>query len=368
MLGHGALARSFEIQANRTVVDKLRVVANLPINHIGGVGDLCCTPLVQGGSILFQEQFDAGAMLGSVARHGVNAFMQVPTTLKLLIEHPDFDTADLSGLRHVSWGGGAMPAAVIARYRALGAHLSTTYGMTEITGSVSYTDPDATDEEFANTVGRPIPEIDCRLVDADGREVAAGEHGEVEVRHPGQLLEYFENPDGTAGSLTPDGYFRTGDVGYLRPDGNLCLVARTKEIFKSGGYNTYPREIELVLEEFPTVWLAAVVPVPHPIFDEVGVAYLETDGDDVDESVLVDWCRARLANYKVPKRIVRVDALPLLAVGKVDKMARGRWRLRRWGRGSRGVAGRGGAAVTPPLAQTRRCGKVRTENFLSRGG
>ncbi len=320
VLGHGGLARCFEIQANRTAIDKLRVVANLPINHIGCVGDLCCTPLVQGGSIVLQEQFDARAMLESVEEHGVNAFMQVPVTLKILIEHPEFDSFDLSGLRYVGWGGGPMPLSVIERYREMGVLLSTTYGMTEITGSITYSDQDATDEVLANTVGRPIDEIDYRLVDESGVEVAAGERGEVLVRHPGQLLEYFENPEGTADSLSDDGFFKTGDVAYLRPDGNMCLVARTKEIFKSGGYNTYPREIELVLEEFPQVRLAAVVPVAHPLYDEVGVAYVEMSDEEVAESVLVAWCKERLANYKVPKRIIRVEALPLLPVGKVDKM------------------------------------------------
>lgn len=321
VLGHGGLARCFEIQADRTVVDKLRVVANLPINHIGCVGDLCCTPLVQGGSIVLHEQFDPEAMLESVETYGVNAFMQVPTTLKILIEHPDFDAFDLSGLRYVAWGGGAMPLAVIEKYRGLGVHMGTTYGMTEITGSVTYSDHDASNEVLANTVGRPIDEIEFRLVDEAGNEVAAGERGEVLVRHPGQLLEYFENPEGTADSLTEDGFFKTGDVAYLRPDGNMCLVARTKEIFKSGGYNTYPREIELVLEEFPEVRLAAVVPVAHPVFDEVGIAYVEVSGEDIAESLLVEWCKERLANYKVPKRIITVDELPLLPVGKVDKMA-----------------------------------------------
>ncbi len=247
--------------------------------------------------------------------------MQVPTTLKFLVDHPDFDSFDLSGLRYVGWGGGPMPLGVIEKYRELDVQVGTTYGMTEITGSISYTDHDASDEVLANTVGRPIDEMEFRLVDGAGVEVAAGDRGEVWVRHhPGQLLEYFENPEGTAESMSADGFFKTGDVGYLRPDGNLCLVARTKEIFKSGGYNTYPREIELVLEEFPDVRLAAVVPVAHPIFDEVGVAYVEMSGEGVDESVLIAWCKERLANYKVPKRIIRVEPLPLLPVGKVDKM------------------------------------------------
>lgn len=321
VLGQRGLARSFEIQAEHAPINPIRVVANLPINHIGGVGDLCCTPLIQGGTIVFQERFDAHAMLSAVAEYGVNAFMQVPTTLKILAEHPDFATADLSNLRYISWGGGPLPIDVVRQWRALGVHLGTTYGMTEITGSVTYSAPDASDEELGGTVGKPIPEIEYRLVGEDGQPVPVGKPGEVLVKTPGLLLEYFENPTATAEAFTADGFFRTGDVGYLRPDGNMCLVARTKEIFKSGGYNTYPREIELALEESPAVRLAAVVPVAHPTFDEVGVAYVEASDPNVTEAQLIGWCRERLANYKVPKRIVMVDALPLLPVGKVDKMA-----------------------------------------------
>ena len=151
--------------------------------------------------------------------------------------------------------------------------------------------------------------------------VAPGETGEILVKHPGLLLEYFENPEATAEAYTRDGFFKTGDVGFLRPDGNMCLVARTKEIYKSGGYNTYPREIELALEDHPAVRLAAVVPVAHPVFDEVGVAYVELSDSAVTEDDLIAWCRERLANYKVPKRVIQVDALPLLPVGKVNKMS-----------------------------------------------
>lgn len=320
VLGHRGLARSFEIQAGRAPVNPIRVIANLPINHIGGVGDLCCTPLIQGGTIVLQERFDAHAMLEAVDKHGVNAFMQVPTTLKILAEHPDFSAYDLSNLRYVSWGGGPLPLDIVRRWRALGVQLGTTYGMTEITGSITYSTPEASDDQLAGTVGRPIAEIELRVVGDDGRDVAPHETGEIWVKHPGLLLEYFENVEATKEAFSDDGFFKTGDVGYLRPDGNMCLVARTKEIFKSGGYNTYPREIELALEEMPAVRLAAVVPVPDPRFGEVGIAYVETSDPAVNEATLTDWCRKRLTNYKVPKRILVVDALPLLPVGKVDKM------------------------------------------------
>ncbi|WP_019630366.1 class I adenylate-forming enzyme family protein [Actinomadura atramentaria] len=322
VLGHRAICTCFRIQARHQSASVLRVIANLPVNHIGGVGDLCCTPLVGGGTIVFQERFSPDAVFDAVERHRVTALMQVPTTLKLLSEHPRFASADLSSLEAVHWGGGPLPAHVVRRYRRVASRLGVTYGLTEITGSVTYSDPDASDEVLSTTVGRPIPEIDVRLAGPDGKDVGVGAEGEVQVRHPGRMLGYFRNPDATLAAGTPDGYLRTGDVAVRRADGNLQLVGRQKEMFKSGGYNVYPREIELAVEAHPAVRMAAVVAVPDPVYDEVGVAFVECDAAAaLTPEDLHVWCRARLANYKIPKVFSLVSELPLLPVGKIDKKA-----------------------------------------------
>lgn len=321
VLSHRALCSSFRIQSNHNAVEAMRVVVNLPVNHIGGVGDLCCTALVQGGTLLFQEQFDPENILDAIEHHGANTLMQVPAMLKILSSCTRWADADLSGLQFVGWGGGALPIDTIATLRATGARLGTTYGMTEITGSVSYSQTNAPNDALATTVGHPIDEVDLLLLDEQDRPVAPGQEGEVAVRHPGMFLGYFNNPEATASSFTADGYFRTGDVAVQLEDGALRLVGRRKEMFKSGGYNVYPREIELVLEECPGVSMAAVVPIPHEIFGEVGVAFYETDGSGhLAPSDIDQWCRARLANYKIPKQYRLVESLPLLPIGKVDKL------------------------------------------------
>lgn len=321
VLGHRGLCSSFRIQGEHNDLTGMRVIVNLPINHIGGVGDLCCTPLVQGGALIFQPHFSPDAIFDAIEHEGANTLMQVPAMLKILTEHPRWDTADLTGLQFVAWGGGPLPADTVAALRATRARLVTTYGMTEITGSISYSLPDASDEELSTTVGRPIDEIELRLIGRDDAPVAPGEEGEVAVRHPGLFLGYFDNPEATRAAYTADGYFRTGDVAVLRPDGTLRLVGRRKEMYKSGGYNVYPRETELALESHPAVSMAAVVSVEHETFGEVGVAFCEiAPGCTVTGDELDDWCRQRLANYKIPKQFRLVDALPLLPVGKVDKM------------------------------------------------
>jgi acyl-CoA synthetase (AMP-forming)/AMP-acid ligase II len=320
VLSDRGIAVSFAIQARHQMAKRIRNIANLPVNHIAGIGDLCCTPLVVGGSTVFQEQFDPEAIIDAIEAQGVTVLMQVPTMLKLLAEHPRWASADLSSLEAVHWGGAPLPDAVTDAYRAREIHLGSTYGMTEITGSITYTDPDADPDTLASTVGRPIPEEDLRIVDGNGERVAAGETGQVTVRHPGLLLEYFDAPEATRAAFDADGYFRTGDMGLLLADGNLRLVGRKHEIYKSGGENIYPREIELVLESHPGVRMAAVVATPDPVYDEVGVAYCETEQDsETTPELLESWCRERLANYKVPKAFLLTGELPRLPVGKVDK-------------------------------------------------
>jgi acyl-CoA synthetase (AMP-forming)/AMP-acid ligase II len=178
---------------------------------------------------------------------------------------------------------------------------------------VSYADFDAADEVLAETVGRPDPELDVRLLRADGGWAGPGEEGEVCLRHPTLMAGYLGAPDATAEAFTADGYLRMGDIGVLREDGNLRLIARTKQVFRSGGYNIYPREIELALESHPSVKLAAVVPRPDPGYQEVGVAYVELQPDaQATPAELLGWARGRLANYKVPKSIVLLAELPTL--------------------------------------------------------
>ena len=320
LIRHAGLVRLGRVESTQWAVPRLRLICNLPIDHIGGVGDLCCVPLVAGGSIVFQQRFDAQQTLDAIARYQVTALFQVPTQLQRIAALAGFSTADLSSLRAVGWGGGPLPLEVIRRYRRLGVALTATYGATEVTSSVTYTDPDADEEVLAATVGRPDPELQVRLLTDDGRWGEAGEEGEVCVRHPSVMAGYYNRPADTAAVFTADGWLRTGDRGLLRQDGNLQLMARHQEMFKSGGYNIYPREIELALESHPAVAAAAVVSRPDADYQAVGVAFIEPQpGTAVTADELAAWCRQRLANYKVPKQIHIIDSLPLLPVGKIDR-------------------------------------------------
>jgi fatty-acyl-CoA synthase len=196
------------------------------------------------------------------------------------------------------------------------------YGMTETAANTTYTSPEADLIELSETIGRPSPYMPCRIINPEGQLCAPGEQGELQFKGEYLLLEYLNRPEATRDVYTEDGWLHTGDLGYWRQNGTISLVGRMSDMFKSGGYNVYPREIEDLLESHPAIEMAAVVGIPDDRFQEVGAAYVIISTDQkATVSELRDYCAANLANYKTPKTITIVDELPTLPVGKVDKVA-----------------------------------------------
>lgn len=320
LLRHSGLVRLGQVQASKWEVGIPTVLCNLPINHIGCVGDLCSVPLIAGGTVVLRERFNPQQILDDIDKYEISALFQVATQLQRVADLPEFEERELPSLQAVGWGGSPLPQGTIAKYRAKGCKLMSTYGLTEATFSVTYTDPDASDDVLLNTVGRPDPEIHVRLLVEDGTWAEPGADGEVCIKHDGTMAGYLNRPEATKDAYTPDGWLKTGDIGRIREDGNLVLVGRVSEMYKSGGYNVYPREIEQTLEEHPDIALAAVVSRPDPDFQEVGVAYVQpVPGAEIDPNELKSWLRERLAAYKIPKAFVFEDQIPLLPVGKVNK-------------------------------------------------
>lgn len=320
LLHHAGLAR-FSLAQNRLwPLSPLRVINYFPINHVGSVVDCSLPCLVAGGTTIFMEKFDPAECLRLMARERVTLWGSVPSTFPMILDLPDFADHDLSAVELIIWGGAAMGEEMIARLAALGPALATNYGMTETTSAITAIAPTRDLERLANSVGPAFPGVEVRLCGADDVPVGPGEVGEVQTRSALNFLGYWRRPDATAEAFTSDGYFRTGDLAVLRPDGCYRIVGRIKEMYKSGGYNVYPREVEAVLESHPAVEAAAVVAMPDPTWQEIGVAFV-TLAAPADPADLYVWCRARLANYKLPKRIEIERELPLLPIGKIDKAA-----------------------------------------------
>jgi acyl-CoA synthetase (AMP-forming)/AMP-acid ligase II len=292
-----------------------------PINHVGALNNVCMNVFAFGGRIIFYHRVDFDAITQITRREKLSYMVGSPTSFAMFAALDDRGTERLGQYRLIVFGGGATAEALLQPVFALGVPMFNVYGQTETCGIVTATDPGASPKIMAETFGRPLPGAEMRISDADGNPLPLGESGEIQVRGAYCMTGYFGRPEATAEAFTADGYLRTGDFGVEHADGNFSFVGRLKEMYKSGGYNIYPVEIELALCEHPEIGMAAVLPVPHPIFQEVGHAFIEATPGRLDDAELREFLTSRLANYKIPKSFSFEAELPKLPNMKIDKQA-----------------------------------------------
>jgi acyl-CoA synthetase (AMP-forming)/AMP-acid ligase II len=324
MLSQSGIIRGAELSLEHWygVRGQLRMLAQYPISHVGWVVSECLAGLVAGGFLVFRERFDAAATLDLIERYRLTVWHAFPAMIVKALETPEFEQANLTSLACVALGA-SPPAAILTRLRdRTEAVLCASYGLTESSGgALTATHPDAGLDTVAESIGTPVPGVEMRLADRHGRAVQQGEVGELLVRDRCVFLGYRNAPDATASAIDDEGWLHTGDLVRAAPDGNLSLVGRLREMYKSGGYNVYPAEIETALASHDGVRAVAVVGAPDPVWDEVGVAFVSLqEGCAVDASELSEHARQRLANFKVPKRFVLVDELPRLKNDKIDRL------------------------------------------------
>ncbi len=296
----------------------------LPFAHVGYMTRMWDELLHATTIVIAGEPWSATETLRLIREEHITMGTGVPTQWELVLAHPDLARTDFSALRVCGVGGAAVSPDLVRRMReSLGCPILTRYTSTEA-GITTGTAIGDDDEIVATTVGRPAPEIELRLVDpGTGAERAAGEVGEIVVRSPAMMGGYWQDPELTATVVDADGWLHTGDLGRLRPDGNLVIVGRSKEMYIRGGYNVYPAEVEATLGDHPKVGQVAVIGLADPVLGEVGGAFV-VPADAGDPPVLDElrsWCRARIADYKAPDRLSVVADLPVTAMHKVDKEA-----------------------------------------------
>jgi acyl-CoA synthetase (AMP-forming)/AMP-acid ligase II len=295
-----------------------------PFFHTFGykAGILAC--LVAGATIVPEAVFDVDRVLDAIGRERITTLPGPPTLYQSLLEHPRRHEAELSSLRLAVTGAAAVPVELV---RHMASDLSfevvlTAYGLTESTGTVTMCRIGDDPETIATTSGRAIPGLEVRLVDDHGNAVGAGEPGEILVRGYTVVSGYFEDAEASAEAIDGAGWLHTGDVGVMDGAGNVRVTDRKKDMFIVGGFNAYPAEIENTLLGHPGVAQVAVVGIPDERMGEVGCAFVVAraghDGAALGDE-LVAWSRQRMANYKVPRRVEVVEALPLNASGKVLK-------------------------------------------------
>jgi acyl-CoA synthetase (AMP-forming)/AMP-acid ligase II len=320
VLSHRAFIVSYTTQLQYWPVQPLRILNNLPVNHIGGLGDVGTYCLIGGGTQIMMERFDPLGALEATRRERISVWYQMVAQFQRIVALPEFADADLSSLELAIWGDGPIPVSLIEQLRLKARRVATSYGLSEGCGPLTYTAPDADLDVLSQTIGKPAKEYEIRLADSQGKRVKQGEIGEIQLRGEFVMSGYFGRPDVTAEAIDNDGWLHSGDLALERADGNFALVGRIKEMFKSGGYNVYPREIELVLQAHASVQSAAVVAVPDLEYQEVGHAFVLRRPDAyLDEVTIERHCRTALANYKIPKRFHMCGALPILPNGKIDK-------------------------------------------------
>jgi malonyl-CoA/methylmalonyl-CoA synthetase len=287
----------------------------LPIYHVHGLFVALHTAFLAGASLLWFDKFDASAVLGAL--QDATVLMGVPTFYTRLLATPELNAAACSSMRLFISGSAPLLPETQRLFRERTGHaILERYGMTE-TGMI--TSNPYRGERIAATVGYALPGVEVRIADDRGRELPRGAPGVIEVRGPNVFKGYWRNPEKTGQEIRADGYFITGDVATMDKDGRVAISGRARDLIISGGFNVYPREIEEVLDSLPGVSESAAIGVPHGDFGEAVIAVVTAAGEMPDEGEMIATLGKRLAKFKLPKRIFRLDELPRNAMGKVQK-------------------------------------------------
>ncbi|MEP1594146.1 MAG: class I adenylate-forming enzyme family protein [Halieaceae bacterium] len=321
MLPNKAMAyRAFTQWQQFQLSEYPRVYCPLPLNHVGGMQMVAGAALFAGGTVNFREKFDAAGVGQVVSKSRINFMVMFPTMYQLICDAPNFRPDDFDSLECTNFSGGVISRELLGKLATLGnGQVCTCFGSTETCIGVVFSEPGLDLDTLSISVGRPIRD-DVRVISTGGKSCQAGEIGEFQVKPDYCMVGYFNRPEATAAAFTDDGWLKTGDLVEVLPDGNFQFSARVSDMFKSGGYNVYPREVEIALEEHESISSAAVVGVPDDLYGEVGYAFITLVSEStIDTEQLIQWCKGRVSNYKIPKTIVVLEAMPLLPNGKLDK-------------------------------------------------
>jgi len=292
-------------------------VIHTPFFHTGGY-NVTCLPLLRLGGKLVLADFQPAKMLQIISDNGVTVFFAVPAMFRMMMETPEFHSADLSSIRFCISGGAPCPSSLIDAWRERGLPLKQGFGLTEVGPNCFYiSDEDALSRQ--DSVGRPMLHSHIRLIDENGHDVDAGQLGELAIKGPHVCQGYWQN-ETEFQNVFRNGYFHTGDLMTCDEDGFYYVVGRSKDMFISGGENVYPGEVERHLVQHPNVADAHVLAVPCEKWGEVGFAFLSSPRQLSLEEVR-NFLGPLLSRYKHPRHLLCLNQLPLLPNNKVDRRA-----------------------------------------------
>ncbi len=285
--------------------------------HVGGLNIQTLPALHAGATTIVHKRFEVDTFFDAVAQDGVTLTLVVPTIMHALIRDPRWQTADLDHLRMICIGSTIVPEQLVRAVGERGVPLVQVYGSTETAPIAAYMPVQQTMERPAST-GKPAIHCDIRLVDKQGRDVPTGEKGEILVRGPNVMTEYWKDAKATSAALD-HGWFHTEDIAHFDDDGFLYVDGRSKDMIISGGENVYPAVVENVLTECEDVREVAVVGIPDEYWGEIVVAVVVPSGSDRNAKSILNFCEGRIAHFETPREVIFVEQLPRNAMGKVEK-------------------------------------------------
>ncbi len=326
MLSHaGLVGNCLTMRALGICPDGARMLIVAPLFHLAGAAALTMTMLASGTAVIMPA-FDPTGVLETLERHQVSDALLVPTMIQMMLNTPSFDGARLLGVKRILYGASPMQEATLDRIMAAAPHIDffQCYGMTEASCTLTMLGPDYHRGEHRaegrhRGAGHVIPGTEIAIVDEHGAPKAMGEVGEIVARGPGVMLGYWKQPEATAAAVRA-GWLHTGDGGRLDKQGVLYLVDRLKDMIVSGGSNVYSAEVESAIAQHPGVAQCAVIAAPDERWGErVHAVVVLRPGHILDSQDIIKHCRALIADYKCPRSVEFLDALPLSAAGKVLK-------------------------------------------------
>ncbi len=304
----------------------------VPLYHVAGTQAVLAA-IYGGRTLAMMRQFEVKEWMKTVQETKANRAMLVPTMLKRIIDDPDFSKYDLSSLKVITYGAAPMPFEVIRKAIDVfpGVMFINAFGQTETASTITALGPEdhvitGTDEEKAkklkrlqSSIGRPMEDVEVRIVDEHGKEVPRGETGEIVARGPRVMSGYWKDAEKTAKAIR-DGWLHTGDMGYMDEEGYIYLAGRGDDMIIRGGENISPEEVENVLYSHPKIEEAAVIGIPDPEWGQEPKAVVVLQkGEKATPEEIIEFCRQRLSSFKRPRYVAFVDELPRTATGKVLK-------------------------------------------------
>ncbi|MCK4863111.1 MAG: long-chain-fatty-acid--CoA ligase [Dehalococcoidales bacterium] len=307
-------------------------ILTVPLYHVAGIQAMMAA-IYGGRTLVMERQFEPEEWMTLVENEKVNRAMMVPTMLKQLLDHPDFKKHDLSSLRVITYGAAPMPLPVIrkALEEFPGVNFINAFGQTETASTITALGPEdhvltGTEEEKEKklqrlaSIGKPMADVEMKVIDDDGKTLPQGEVGEILARGPRVMSGYWKDEEKTAKTIDKDGWVHTGDVGYVDEDGYYFLSGRSSDMIIRAGENISPEEIENVIREHPKVEDVAVIGVPDETWgEEPRAVVIPKKGQKPTDEEIMEYCRKGLASFKRPKTVVFVDDLPRNPMGKLIK-------------------------------------------------